>query len=268
MRDQPTLEMPEGLRVHTSPNPSELPLDEPRHRPKRLAPHSRPSFRRPKPTWAQSGRRPTAEESNEEVWHGQDPPHEPGAEDAPVAPSGRGVGRRGRHRHVLRVLGDDVNAGNTFDAGTVVDLRQRRRTPRCTTSRTAEARRSRSCGASEVTYTGSLDSTVSLYASAVGRDRAVRQPHDRQGHRHGRVPDCTGFTSEAQHLHAGRSAASPPRTPTSATASVGRSRRADACGTQNDTLVYRFTLTLQDDARGQRPGRRATHSFTWEAQNV
>ncbi len=36
-----------------------------------------------------------------------------------------------------------VNAGNTFDAGTVVDLRQRRRTLRCTTSRREARRRGR-----------------------------------------------------------------------------------------------------------------------------
>ena len=36
---------------------------------------------------------------------------------------------------------------------------------------------------------------------------------------------------------------------------------------QNDVLVYRFTLTLQDDdaAIGLQSG---PHSFTWEAQNV
>ena len=37
---------------------------------------------------------------------------------------------------------------------------------------------------------------------------------------------------------------------------------------QNDALVYRFTLTLQDNAAAQPAWTSGAHSFTWEAQNV
>ncbi len=125
---------------------------------------------------------------------------------------------------------------------------------------------SRSCGASEVTYTGSLDSTVSLYASAVGAIGPFVNLTIDKGTGTDPFPDCTGFTSEANVVHAGRSAASPRRTRTSAT-DRWPLPGAQTVWNTNNTLVYRFTLTLQNvpAASGLTSG---DHSFTWEAQNV
>ena len=96
-----------------------------------------------------------------------------------------------------------VNAGNTFDAGTVVisdndansamynitDAKPNDVVVRCI----------------RVTYTGTLPSTVRLYTThPVERVRTVREPDDRQGHQPGApFPDCTGFTSEATRSSAG-----------------------------------------------------------------
>jgi hypothetical protein len=117
----------------------------------------------------------------------------------------------------------------------------------------------------QVTYTGSLDSTVSLYASAVG---AIGQYVDLtidKGTGMGVFPDCTGFTSQANVFTGtlGSFATGHTNFATGSVAAPG----AQAVWHQNDVLVYRFTLTLQNNAaaNGLTSGN---HSFTWEAQNV
>ena len=160
-----------------------------------------------------------------------------------------------------------VNAGNYFDAGTVVDLRQRRRQLRCTTSRM----RSPAIAVVrciQVTYTGSLDSTVSLYSSAVGAIGPFVNLTIDKGTGTDRVPGLHGLHVRGGPTSTrGRSAASPRRTPTSRNGSSA-TPGAQTVWNTNNTLVYRFTLTLQNNAGRERPARRATHSFTWEAQNV
>ena len=50
---------------------------------------------------------------------------------------------------------------------------------------------------------------------------------------------------------------------------IGRPLRgAQTQWNTNNTLVYRFTLDAPERRRPQSARRRATHSFTWEAQNV
>ena len=80
-------------------------------------------------------------------------------------------------------------------------------------------------------------------------------------------PNCTGFVADAGGPifteHARATSGPPGRTSRTA------SRRSPACRpqwNQNDTLVYRFTLTLQNNtaAAGLTSG---LHDFTWEAQN-
>ena len=117
----------------------------------------------------------------------------------------------------------------------------------------------------QVTYTGSLDSTVSLYASAVG---AIGQYVDLtidKGTGMGVFPDCTGFTSQANVFTGtlGSFATGHTNFATGSVAAPG----AQAVWQQNDVLVYRFTLTLQNNAaaNGLTSGN---HSFTWVAQNV
>ena len=121
-----------------------------------------------------------------------------------------------------------------------------------------------------VTYTGSLPSLVRLYTTtpinAFGQyvtlsiDKGTMPVATA-------FPNCTGFTPDAV-----------PNVFTGTLLSFGTGRTNFATGVAanpgvaaqwvtNDTLVYRFTLTMQDNnlAVG---GSSGTHSFTWEAQNV
>jgi hypothetical protein len=117
----------------------------------------------------------------------------------------------------------------------------------------------------QVTYTGSLDSTVSLYSSAVGAigpfvDLVIDKGTGMAG-----FPDCTGFSSQG-NLFTGTLGGFAGGHTNFATGSVV-APGAQTVWHQNDVLVYRFTLTLQNvpGANGQVSG---SHSFTWEAQNV
>lgn len=120
----------------------------------------------------------------------------------------------------------------------------------------------------KVTYTGTLDSDVKLYTpSAIGTigpyvDLTVTPGTQASSS----FPSCTGFTPDAGgDLYSGTLAGF------AAAHSSYASGLADYPGagtrwTTSDAVVYRFTLTLQDDnaAAGQGTG---THSFAWEARN-
>ena len=119
-----------------------------------------------------------------------------------------------------------------------------------------------------VTYTGTLPSTVRLYTTtpvnAFGQ--YVTLSIDK-GTMPGPTtfPNCTGFTSEANIFAGTLSSFAASRTNylTGAAAAPG----AASHWVQNDSVVYQFTLTMQDNvlATGATSG---VHSFTWEAQNV
>ena len=157
-----------------------------------------------------------------------------------------------------------VNAGNTFDAGTVAISDNDANSAMYNIADAAPGDSVSAC--IQVTYTGSLDSTVALYGSAVG---AIGQYVDltvEKGTGMAGFPDCTGFTPQGGAIYSGTLGGF-------ATAhsnfgnGVVTNPGAQIVWNQNDALVYRFTLTLQDDdaAIGLQSG---PHSFTWEAQNV
>ena len=161
-----------------------------------------------------------------------------------------------------------VNAGNTFDAGTVVltdndantamynitDAKPNDVVVRCI----------------RVTYSGTLPSTVRLYTTTPVNPfgQYVTLSIDK-GTMPGATtfPNCTGFTPDAV-----------PNIFTGTLSSFGTGRTNFATGVpanpgaavqwvNNDTVVYRFTLTMQDNALAV-GGSSGVHSFTWEAQNV
>jgi hypothetical protein len=158
-----------------------------------------------------------------------------------------------------------VNAGNTFDAGTVVltdndsntamynitDAKPNDVVVRCI----------------RVTYLGSLASTVRLYTTtpvnAFGQ--YVTLSIDKGNMPAGAFPTCAGFTSEANIFSGTLSSFAAGNTgwATGAAANPGVQTQWN----QNDTLVYRFTLTMQDNVLAT-GGTSGVHSFTWEAQNV
>ena len=158
-----------------------------------------------------------------------------------------------------------VNAGNVFDAGTVSisdnDAGAAMYTIANATPGTPVVR------CITVTYTGSLPANVHLYGSAVGAIGPFVNLSIDKGTGTSPFPNLHELhaRTRARTSSRGRSAASPRRTPTSRPAR----RRSRACrprGTRTTSVVYRFTLTLQNNsaAIGLTSG---LHSFTWEAQN-
>jgi hypothetical protein len=158
-----------------------------------------------------------------------------------------------------------VNAGNTFDAGTVVltdndsntamynivDAEPNDVVVRCI----------------RVTYSGSLASTVRLYTTtpvnAFGQ--YVTLSIDKGTMPAAAFPTCNTFSSESTIFSGTLSsfAAGNTNWATGAPANPGVQTQWN----QNDSLVYRFTLTMQDNPAAT-GGTSGTHSFTWEAQNV
>ncbi|MGZ5213249.1 MAG: TasA family protein [Actinomycetota bacterium] len=157
-----------------------------------------------------------------------------------------------------------TNTGNVFDAGTVAISDNDLNSAMYNVTDAAPGTNVQAC--IQVTYTGSLDSTVSLYGSPVG---AIGQYVDltiEKGTGSGAFPDCTGFTPQGGAVYAG-TLGDFASTRTDFASGVAVNPGAQAAWLQDDVLVYRFTLTLQDDdsAIGLQSG---PHSFTWEAQNV
>ena len=79
-------------------------------------------------------------------------------------------------------------------------------------------------------------------------------------------PDCTGFAPQASAIFTGTLGGF-ATTHTNFANGVVTNPGAQTEWNQNDALVYRFTLTLQDDDAAIGP-QSGPHSFTWEAQNV
>ena len=161
-----------------------------------------------------------------------------------------------------------VNAGDSFAAGTVVISDNDAGVAMYTVTNARPLDVVTRC--IRVTYTGSLPALVRLYTTtpinAFGQ--YVTLSIDKGTMPIGTVfPNCIGFTPDAA-----------PNIFTGTLSSFGTARTNFATGVpanpgaavqwvNNDSLVYRFTLTMQDNplATG---GTSGTHSFTWEAQNV
>jgi Camelysin metallo-endopeptidase len=159
-----------------------------------------------------------------------------------------------------------VNAGNTFDAGTVVinDNDAGSAMYNITAAKPNDV----VVRCIRVTYAGSLPSTVRLYTTtpvnAFGQYVTLSVD---KGTMPGATtfPNCTGFTSESNVFNGTLSsfAAGNTNFGTGSLAAPG----AQTQWNQNDSLVYQFTLTMQDNPLAV-GGTSGTHNFTWEAQNV
>jgi predicted ribosomally synthesized peptide with SipW-like signal peptide len=161
------------------------------------------------------------------------------------------------------------NTGNTFAAGTVyiadndagsamynvTDQKPGDTTVKCI----------------RLTYTGSLAATVKLYTgssiNALGDyvDFSIEKGSMPAGTT---FPNCTGFSSEST-IYTGELddfAAANNSYANGLSAFPGVQTQWN----QNDTLVYRFTLTLQDNNSANGGAGALTtgaHAFTWEARN-
>jgi hypothetical protein len=117
-----------------------------------------------------------------------------------------------------------------------------------------------------LSYTGTLAADVKLYsASAVNTvDQYLNLSVDRGTMPGGTTfPNCTGFSSQST-IYSG-TVQGFKNSNNAYGNGVGAYPGAQTQWNQNDTLVYRFTVTLQNNTGAQ--GLTSTTSFTWEARN-
>jgi hypothetical protein len=117
----------------------------------------------------------------------------------------------------------------------------------------------------QVTYTGSLDSAVSLYGSAVGAIGPYVNLTIESGTGMGPFPDCAGFAADNTDYSGTLGAFAAAHTNFANGVVVNPDAQTE--WSLGDIVVFRFSLELQDNplASGLQSG---LHSFTWEAQNV
>ena len=121
----------------------------------------------------------------------------------------------------------------------------------------------------KVNYTGSLSSTVKLYTtSTIGALGPYIDLQIRTGSGSPTFPGCTGFTADAADLYSGTLANFGTTYNSYANGLLDSGPGANTSWVNGDSVVYRFTLTLQasapDTAQGATTG---SHAFTWEARN-
>jgi predicted ribosomally synthesized peptide with SipW-like signal peptide len=162
------------------------------------------------------------------------------------------------------------NSGNNFDAGTVYVSDNDAGSALYNVTDRKPGDTVTSC--IKVTYGGSLAADMHLYtASTIGAVGQYVNLTVDKGTSSGNpsFPACGTFTSEAT-VYSGTLAgfASAHNTYANGSSVYPASQTKWNSG---DSLVYRFTLTLQDDnnANGQNAGalQSGSHSFTWESRN-
>lgn len=118
----------------------------------------------------------------------------------------------------------------------------------------------------ELTYTGSLDADVKLYtpSSVNASAQYINLTIEKGTSDTSTFPNCGTFTSEAT-IYSGTLAGFAADNDSYANGIAAFPGSQTAWAT-DDTLVYRFTLSVQDDndAQGASSG---LHTFTWEARN-
>jgi hypothetical protein len=114
-----------------------------------------------------------------------------------------------------------------------------------------------------VTYSGSLNASVKLYAATAGTGLAQYLDLTVEQGTGGAFGDCTGFTPGASPTYTGTLAGF-----ASAYQNFGNGwgSFAPTGGAPIDSKTYRIKYTLQNDNAAQ--GKDASATFTWEAQNT
>jgi hypothetical protein len=162
-----------------------------------------------------------------------------------------------------------TNSGNQFDAGTVYISDNDSGSAMYSVSNQKPGDSVQKC--IKVTYTGTLDSSVKIYASAVGAVGQYITLLVETGSGSPTFPGCTGFTADASPTLYSGTLKGFADTYTNYASGLADNPGTATKWVTNDAVVYRFTLTLQDNnsANGAGSGALSTgaHSFTWEAQN-
>ncbi|HLE39352.1 MAG TPA: hypothetical protein VJA44_06840 [Acidimicrobiia bacterium] len=154
-----------------------------------------------------------------------------------------------------------ANTANAFAAGTVVLSDNDSGVAMFATSNMAPADTATGC--IEVTYSGSLNANVRLFgavAGGTGLEAYLDLEIDRGSGTCAVFGTATAVWDNATDGDLGVFLAGATNFAT------GRDNWAPTGGAPNDTVPYRFTVTLQNNNAAQ--GGSATIDFTWEAQNI
>ncbi len=166
--------------------------------------------------------------------------------------------------------GTTANPNDSFTAGTVAIGDNDAAAAVMNLTAAAPAQNSTGCIA--VTYTGTLDAGVRLYASLTG----TLGPYLTLTVTRGSIPtpsfpSCTGFTADATDylglgagvIYSGLLSAFPT---SYATGIVDPLAATPETWITSESHVYRFSVTLVNDNQAQ--GRSQSADFTWEARNL
>ena len=160
-----------------------------------------------------------------------------------------------------------TNSGNSFAAGTVFVDDNDAGAAMYTVSNQKPGVATQRC--IKVTYSGSMAADVKLYTlSTVGAVGDYIDLTVEKGTGNPSFPNCTGFSAEST-IYSGE-LDDFVSTKNSYANGISVFPGAQTQWNQNDALVYRFTLTLQDDNNangGATPLSTGSHAFTWEARN-
>lgn len=121
----------------------------------------------------------------------------------------------------------------------------------------------------KVTYTGSLDADVHLYASAVGAVGQYVTLSITQGTGSPTFPGCTGFVADATPVYTGTLKGFAD-THNSYDTGLVTNPGAATNWVKDEAVVYQFTLTMQDNNAangGATALSSGDHSFTWQARS-
>jgi predicted ribosomally synthesized peptide with SipW-like signal peptide len=156
------------------------------------------------------------------------------------------------------------NSGNTFAAGTVALADNDAGSAMWSVTNRIPGDTVTTC--IRLSYTGTLAADVKLYsASSVNAvDQYLNLSVDKGSMPGGTTfPNCTGFSAEST-IYSG-TVQGFKNSNNAYGNGVGAYPGVQTQWNQNDTLVYRFTVTLQNNTGAQ--GLTSTTSFTWEARN-
>ena len=156
------------------------------------------------------------------------------------------------------------NNGNAFAAGTVVLADNDSGSSMWSVANRVPGDSVTTC--IRVTYTGTLNADVRIYSlSAVNTVDQYLTLSVEKGSMPGGTsfPNCTGFSSEST-IYSGTVQGFKSANGSYATG-IAANPASQTRWNQNDTLVYRFTVTLQNNTGAQ--GLTSTTALTWEARN-
>jgi camelysin-like metallo-endopeptidase len=160
-----------------------------------------------------------------------------------------------------------TNSGNSFAAGTVFVDDNDAGAAMYSVSNQKPGVPTQKC--IKVTYGGTLPADVRLYTtSSVGAVADYIDLTVEKGSGNPAFPGCTGFTPEST-IYTGE-LDDFTTSKNSYANGIAAFPGVQTAWNQNDALVYRFTLTLQDDNNangGATPLSTGSHAFTWEARN-